>query len=153
MNTQTQLAPSVRPFANTQEKTFAVLVVGGFDSDLIALLHILSDTEWTLYWNTTGADAAETLRRRPVNVVLCDRDLPDGNWKNLLHAAASLATPPPVIVTARFATERLWAEVLSLGGHDVLTKPFDADEVIRTVSLAQESTHATGSARSTLPAA
>jgi DNA-binding response OmpR family regulator len=153
MNSQLQLATSVRRGADILDKSFAVMVVGGFDSDLIALLHILSDTEWTLYWNTTLADAVDTLRHRPVSVVLCDHVLPDGGWKGMLEAAASLASPPPLIVTARFASERLWAEVLSLGGHDVLMKPFDADEVIRAVSLAQEYTRAAGASGSGASAA
>jgi len=123
-----------RPYAN--EKSITVLVVGGFDSDLIALLRILSDKDWTLLWHTTRADAVETLERRPVDAVLCDRELPDGDWKDLLGSAASVANPPRVIVTARFANERLWAEVLHLGGFDVLSKPFDAGEVKRAMSLA-----------------
>jgi DNA-binding response OmpR family regulator len=120
-----------------QPATIAVLVIGGFDRDLIALLDILNDTDWTLYWNTSCADAGLTLERRSVDVILCDRDMPDGNWKDVLAAASSLPIPPPVIVTARFANERLWAEVLSLNGFDVLTKPFDADEVMRAISLAR----------------
>ncbi len=136
--TQMKLANPVRPCADDHEKPLAVLVIGGFDTDLIALLGILNDTDWTLYWNTSRADAVETLRRRPVNVVLCDRDLPDGDWKGVLAATSSLAAPPPVIVTARFANERLWAEVLSLNGYDVLTKPFDADEVMRQIMHAGE---------------
>ncbi|HXN48560.1 MAG TPA: response regulator [Bryobacteraceae bacterium] len=136
--TQMKLANPVRQRADEHEMPFAVLVIGGFDTDLIALLGILNDTDWTLYWNTSRADAVETLRRRPVNVVLCDRDLPDGTWKDVIAATSSLATPPPVIVTARFANERLWAEVLNLNGYDVLTKPFDADEVMREITLARE---------------
>ena len=136
--TQMKLENPVRHCADQHEKPFAVLVVGGFDTDLIALLGILNDTDWTLYWNTSRADAVETLRHRAVNVVLCDRDLPDGDWRDVLAATSSLASPPPLIVTARFANERLWAEVLSLNGYDVLTKPFDADEVMREITLARE---------------
>ena len=136
--TQMKVANPVRQRADEDEMRFAVLVIGGFDTDLIALLGILNDTDWTLYWNTSRADAVETLRRRPVNVVLCDRDLPDGSWKDVLAATSALASPPPVIVTARFANERLWAEVLNLNGYDVLTKPFDADEVMREIIQALE---------------
>jgi hypothetical protein len=32
--------------------------------------------------------------------------------------------------------EELWAEVLNLGGDDVLAQPFDAQEVYHVVSLA-----------------
>lgn len=79
--TKMKLANPASRCADEHEMPFAVLVIGGFDTDLIALLGILNDTDWTLYWNTSRADAVETLRRRPVNVVLCDRDLPDGNWE------------------------------------------------------------------------
>ena len=130
-----------------------MLVIGGFDTDLIALLGILNDTDWTLYWNTSRADAVETLRRRPVNAVLCDRDLPDGDWRGVLAATSSLATPPPLIVTARFANERLWSEVLNLNGHDVLTKPFDADEVMRAVSLALGASNSRAASRNGASAA
>jgi DNA-binding response OmpR family regulator len=44
--------------------------------------------------------------------------------------------PPPLIVSDRLADEQLWAEVLSLGGYDLLMKPFDAKEVHHAVSTA-----------------
>lgn len=69
-------------------------------------------------------------------VIVCERDLPDGSWKDVLEMAALLDTPPPVIVTSRLADDYLWAEVLNLGGYDVLTKPLDLREVGRTVGLA-----------------
>ena len=43
---------------------------------------------------------------------------------------------PLLIVTARCADDQLWAEVLNLGGYDVLMKPFERTEVIRVISLA-----------------
>ena len=36
---------------------------------------------------------------------------------------------PLLVVTSRLADEHLWVEVLNLGGHDVLAKPFQAAEV------------------------
>ncbi len=150
---QMQLANPARQRKDVKGKPFAVLVVGGFDTDLIALLGILSDTDWTLYWSTSRADASETLRRRPVNAVLCDRDISDGGWRDVLAATSSLPSPPPVIVAARFANERLWAEVLNLNGYDVLTKPFDADEVIRAVSLALEYSRPVHASHNGAPAA
>jgi hypothetical protein len=41
-----------------------------------------------------------------------------------------------MIVTSRLADERLWAEVLNLGGYHLLAKPFDASEVVRVVGTA-----------------
>jgi DNA-binding NtrC family response regulator len=41
--------------------------------------------------------------------------------------------PPNLIVTSRLADDELWAEVLNLGGYDVLAQPFDPQEVYRIV--------------------
>lgn len=41
-----------------------------------------------------------------------------------------------MIVASRLADERLWAEVLNVGGYDLLVKPFEKDEVAWVVGLA-----------------
>ena len=74
----------------------------------------------------------------PPRVVVSEQDLPDGNWKDVIEMAASLPCPPPVIVTSRLADDYLWAEVLNLGGYDVLAKPLDTGELSRTLNLAWE---------------
>jgi DNA-binding NtrC family response regulator len=76
------------------------------------------------------------LCRSHPRVVVCERDLPDGDWRDVLEVTASLLSPPPVIVTSRLADDYLWAEVLNLGGYDVLAKPLDKQEVNRTLNLA-----------------
>jgi len=63
-----------------------------------------------------------------VPVILCDSELPDGNWKDLLVAVAGIQSPPLAIVISRLADEYLWAEVLNLGDYDVLAKPFNSGE-------------------------
>ncbi len=54
----------------------------------------------------------------------------------MLHELDGLRVRPNLIVTSRLADEGLWAEVLNLGGYDVLAQPFDAEEVYRVVFLA-----------------
>jgi DNA-binding response OmpR family regulator len=44
--------------------------------------------------------------------------------------------PPRFVVATWLADDRLWAEVLDLGGFDVLQKPFEARELFRVVGLA-----------------
>jgi hypothetical protein len=39
-------------------------------------------------------------------------------------------------VGSRSADEFLWAEALNLGAYDVLARPFEPSEVMRTLSLA-----------------
>jgi DNA-binding response OmpR family regulator len=62
--------------------------------------------------------------------------LPDGSWLDVLRAAQALTKAPNLIVTSRLADTALWAEVLHLGGHDVLGQPFQAEEVMWVVRSA-----------------
>jgi FixJ family two-component response regulator len=71
-----------------------------------------------------------------MSIVMCEHDLSPGSWKELLDFVQRLPAPPPVIVTSRMADERMWAEVLNLGGYDVLAKPLNSEEVVRTVTSA-----------------
>jgi len=43
---------------------------------------------------------------------------------------------PALIVTSNAGDEALWAEVLNLGGYDVLAQPFDQNEVARVIASA-----------------
>ena len=58
------------------------------------------------------------LRDRPILVVIAEHALPCGGLER-----------PFLVVTSRLADEYLWVEVLNLGEHDVLAKPFRAPEV------------------------
>jgi DNA-binding response OmpR family regulator len=119
------------------EPRIRVLVLNPFDEDLIRLFEIFSHTNWTVYWLTHGADAAAMLREKAgISVVMCERELPDGTWREVLAQVDGMPDPPVVVVTSRLADDRLWGEVLNLGGYDVLMKPFEAEEVFRVVSLA-----------------
>jgi DNA-binding response OmpR family regulator len=77
----------------------------------------------------------------PIDIVICECDLPDGSWRDLLRYAEEYSEPLILIVTSRLADEALWAEVLNLGGRDVLAKPFDEQEVRRVLASAWDHRH------------
>lgn len=112
-----------------------VLSISAAAEDHAALRRILEQTSWEV----VGAECCETafrlLSAGSFPTVIADELLPDGDWRQVLMHTLSLPHPPKLIVTSRLADERLWAEVLNLGGYDLLAKPFDADEVRRVVSL------------------
>lgn len=125
-----------QPVTRAAEDRTRVMIVSPFDEDLVSLLEILSHTNWSVYWVTNCAEAIAMLHARTIPVVLCELHLPDGNWQTLLAPINSLAEQISLIVTARLADERLWAEALNLGAYDVLAKPFDGGEVVRVVAYA-----------------
>src|SRR5215468_488319 len=71
-----------------------------------------------------------------ISVVMCEALLPDGSWKDLLVGMERTKASPVLVVTSNIADESLWAEVLNLGGYDVLAQPFDREEVTRVVESA-----------------
>ena len=58
--------------------------------------------------------------------IFCDEQLP---WRDLLSCLAQSCHCPRIIVVAAAPCETLCAEVVNLGGFDVLAKPFCAQEV------------------------
>ncbi|HWB86006.1 MAG TPA: response regulator [Bryobacteraceae bacterium] len=113
-----------------------ILSVSPSQKDHTDLRHILSER----YWHVVAADKLEDVIRkvshfRP-HIVLCERDLSETTWQDVLTNVIRMPDPPPLIVTSRLADECLWAEVLNLGGYDVLVKPFRNDEVRRVLEFA-----------------
>ncbi len=98
---------------------------------------ICDRSQWKLLFARTLEEAQTALQNLGIGVVVCESCLTDGRcWKDLLSHTVAMQDPPPVIVTDRLADDSLWAEVLNLGGYDLLMKPLDEEEVRRVVGLA-----------------
>ncbi len=113
-----------------------VLLISAVPEDHVALQHIFDRSAWRLRRVTTCRDALADICENGTPVVVCERELPDGDWRLVLSELESLPLRPNVIVTSRLADDSLWAEVLNVGAYDLLAQPFDADEVVRVVFLA-----------------
>lgn|SRR5690242_17097334 len=100
-----------------------------------------ADCQWFVQSRASVPSTVAALRHARIEVVLCDRDLMPNAWKELLEQFACLKQPPCLIVTSRLADDHLWAEALNLGAYDVLARPFDRAEVLRTVCLARQQWH------------
>jgi len=118
------------------ESRLAVLVVSPREDCLSSLKTALAHSSYNLCVANGAAEAKEILGRTSIPVILCESELPDGNWQDLSAAVAELENPPLIVVTSRLADEFLWAEVLNLGGYDVLEQPFNSIEVGRVMSMA-----------------
>jgi DNA-binding NtrC family response regulator len=120
---------------------FAILAVGQHGQDNGVLRRVSNRSGWAFTSTDTIAEAMRFIERNPAPVIFCESHLPDGDWRDLLEAAARRGRRVNVIVTSRLADERLWDEVLSLGGYDVLATPLDRSEVIRAVESASRNGH------------
>jgi len=114
----------------------AVFVISPFEQDHVFIGQVFEGATWRVSGVSSCGEALEILPVWRSAVVVCDGELPDGDWKDILEALVLLPYPPPLVVTARLADERLWGEVLHLGGYDVLAKPLDKKEVLWVVNSA-----------------
>jgi DNA-binding NtrC family response regulator len=96
---------------------------------------------WPVASVRTFSEAADRLQQMVSPVVLCDQYLPDGSWRDVLDYISVCSNAPLLIVASRLADDPLWAEVLNLGGFDVLAKPFNESEVQNVVASAFRQQH------------
>jgi DNA-binding response OmpR family regulator len=116
-----------------------VMLASRCEDDHGSLREIFGHSNWKLYEAFNCIEALALLHQFHLPVVICNCGLPEGGWKTLLPAVEALPWRPRLIVCSRLADEQLWGEVLNLGGYDVLSTPFDADEVFRVSYLAWHS--------------
>lgn len=124
------------PIETNPAKRVTVLSVSPVQEDRFTMQSIFNHSNWVLYHADPLASALAILHEHEIGVVLCERDLRPGSWVDLLDRLRLLPVAPPLIVTSRHADDKLWAEALNLGAYDVLAKPFDQRELVRTVSMA-----------------
>jgi DNA-binding response OmpR family regulator len=121
---------------NYKSTPLKVLAVLPRPADRAALERIFDHSNWKLEFLTDLADVRDRVMHESPAIVICDSELPEGNWKELLQTLRPAAVPPRLIVALPELDCQLWAEVLNVGGYDALVKPFLRDEVVRLMSLA-----------------
>lgn len=126
--------PSVKklPASQTLPEKTTLLTIDPYTEDRQSLLEILGDGQWNILGASSLREATIIMSQSLPDIVLCERELPDGSWKDVFREPEGLSRPA-VVVVSRNADERLWAEVLNLGAYDLLLKPYDAAEVRRVV--------------------
>jgi DNA-binding NtrC family response regulator len=92
---------------------------------------------WSVRRAVSCTDALSMVRQSACDVIICDKDLPDGGWRDLLAGLGALKNALPLVVMANAADESLWAEVLRDGGFDLLAKPLEHGEVCRVLPSAR----------------
>lgn len=114
----------------------AVLIVDDVDAMRRLLARILSTRGLAVMTAGGAAEAREVLRRRPIDLMLCDLMMPGEPGQSLIqHAVRSHPDTAVVVVTGVTEPEEA-ARVLNIGVLGYLIKPFDKNQVLITVSNA-----------------
>jgi len=100
------------------------------------LQRLIAHTRWRLKVVHSVAEAVDAISKLPTSVVLCDRELDDGDWLDVVRATNKMNPQPPTIVLSDRQDDRLWEDILNRGGYDVLMRPLKAREVYSLVPMA-----------------
>src|ERR1700689_2740843 len=122
--------------ATMPESDLSALLVGEYESDLYLVHEVFKKLGWRLFEARDRKRAIQCLERNPVRVVIAKTDVPNWSWRRILNDLRSLTKPPQLIVTSRTADESLWAEVLNVGGYDVMAQTLEKYEVERGIASA-----------------
>jgi len=75
------------------------------------------------------ASAARVLSREPVELVITDVKLPDGDGIEILRHVKAASPETAVIVMTAYGSTETAVAALKLGAHDYVVKPFDVEEL------------------------
>jgi DNA-binding NtrC family response regulator len=114
----------------------SLLAVGIGGRERQTLEELASEANLELVFVETWKDSLTLLRRTPSVIVLCDRDVRDASWRTAVEDLARVAPKSCVVLVSAVNDEYLWQEVAQHGGFDVVTKPFQSDQIRRRIDHA-----------------
>lgn len=113
----------------------SVLLVAERNKHRNEIERLLGHTQWDIHQANGITEARALLRREIVQVVLCQRDLWDGSWKDILKTLDECDSIASLVVLSD-PDESTWGEVLNMGGYDLLPLPCSPRELYAIIPAA-----------------
>jgi DNA-binding NtrC family response regulator len=127
------LFPSHRPRRPDAPRVLAITTLPW---DEMFYKKLRSTGEWDLVVARSVHEAIPLLIAQQFPIVLCDRDLPGSDWREVLAKIVESSPRSCFLLTSRVSDEYLWREVVAHGGYDVVVKPLEEDVVLQTLHRA-----------------
>lgn len=102
-----------------------------------ALTAIVNQKGWETVCAAGVSECREVIALRNISVVLCDRRLADGSYRDLLAALGSADGKVRVIVMSRLADWGEYREVLQHGGFELIPSPCRPSDVVWAITEAR----------------
>lgn len=105
-----------------------VILANGNGDDRSSLQGVLAGTRWVVK-DACPPEIENVVREAAVPIVICDRD-PSDAWRSTIRSLTKTRRDVCVIVLSSESNERLSDEVVRCGGFDMLTRPFERQQVL-----------------------
>jgi len=116
-----------------------ILHVDPSTADRNAIREALSSQEnWTIEGANSYEEARERLQLHPVDLILCEADLGDGEWRDLVSMVRSRQMATPVFIVSSSMTVESAAQAARDGAEGVLVKGGDASEWLFPLECAMD---------------
>jgi DNA-binding NtrC family response regulator len=127
------LFPSHRPDGPDVPR---VLAITGSIRDQIFYDNLRARGEWDMVITHSVPQALRLLTGEAFPIVLCDRDLPGWDWREVMARIIETSPRTCFLLTSRVSDEYLWREVAMHGGYDVVAMPLEEGTVEHTLRRA-----------------
>ncbi len=115
-----------------------ILIVDDEEFIRLSLQQILSEEDYNVILNESGAEALRTFTEEEIDLVLLDLNLPDMSGLEILRRIKQLQPQILTIIMTGFASVESAVEAIKLGAYDYIKKPFKADAIKLITKLALE---------------
>jgi DNA-binding NtrC family response regulator len=106
-----------------------ILIVDDEENTRLGLFKLLSQEGYQVELAANGMEALELLRRRRVNLVISDINMPDMNGIGFLREVSRRFPSTSVIMITAYGGVETYLEAMNLGALEYLHKPVRLDEL------------------------
>ncbi len=110
-----------------------ILIVDDNKSMLYTLSRILEDAGYSCLTAENGQSAIQKVKSSDFALVILDFKMPDSDGLNVLVSLKSLKPELPVIILTAFGEIKKAVEAIKSGAEDYITKPFDNNEMLKSI--------------------
>ncbi len=94
------------------------------------LVEELTDAGFQVLAANGGKNGLETVRSRPVDLVITDLRMPDLDGFDLIRDLRATDNPPHIVMITAFGSIETAIKAVKLGAYDYITKPFEMEELV-----------------------
>jgi two-component system response regulator AtoC len=110
-----------------------VLIADDDDSIRELLVSLLKSEGYETYECKRGSEVLRTVPRLEPDLMILDLRMPDTDGIEIIRRLNEQDARVPTLLMTAYGTSKAAIEATQLGAYDYLTKPFDLEDVLRTV--------------------